>query len=241
MSAVTQQRIAEELKSEREALTAYLRSIPEAAWDKESLCDGWTIKDLMAHVVGIASDVANRRLDGVGSPEQNERQVSERKDATPSDLLDEWSREGKLLEDGILELDEAFWTAPYTEGFNVGQALQRMVEDIWVHAQDVRIPLGDEATKSAGTISTLEVGSRELGIRLPAYAPDVGTLTIDVGDYSSETKGAGSTDVRITGDAVALALVQTGRISLENAIRNKQLDVEPVVDGLAKALNFYAP
>lgn len=51
---VTQQRIADELRNEREALTSYLGSIPEAAWDKQSLCEGWTVRDLMAHVVGIA-------------------------------------------------------------------------------------------------------------------------------------------------------------------------------------------
>ena len=64
---VTQQRIADELRSEREKLTSYLESLPEAAWDKESLCEGWTVRDLFAHVVGVASDVANRRLEGVGT------------------------------------------------------------------------------------------------------------------------------------------------------------------------------
>jgi hypothetical protein len=36
MPEVTRDRIARELREERESLTAYLESLPEAAWDKQS-------------------------------------------------------------------------------------------------------------------------------------------------------------------------------------------------------------
>jgi uncharacterized protein (TIGR03083 family) len=239
---VTQARIADELQAEREALTAYLESLPEAAWDKQSLCEGWTVKDLMAHTVGIAADVANRRLDGVGSPEANQRQVDERKDRTPRELLDEWADQGKLLEDGVRVLEDDFWNAPYTDNFNVGQALQRMVEDIWVHGQDIRIPLGDPTTTSPALVSTLEVASRDLANRLPRLAPDVGAVTIDAGDFSSAVEGPGSVDVTIKGDPVTLGLVSTGRIPLGEAVADGKLTVSPKVpDGLAAAINIYGP
>jgi uncharacterized protein (TIGR03083 family) len=239
---VTKERIADELRTERERLTAYLEGLPEAAWDKESLCEGWTVKDLMAHVVGIASDVANRRLDGVGSVEQNQRQVVERKGRSPRELLDEWKTEGALLEDGVRALDDEFWSAPYTENFNVGQALQRMVEDIWTHGQDIRIPLGDGTEFGPGTISTLEVGSRELEMRLPRLAPTVATLAIDAGDFSHTVLGPGELDVSISGDPVTLALVSTGRIPLEDAASDGSLKVEPQIPaGLGDAINIYGP
>jgi uncharacterized protein (TIGR03083 family) len=240
---VTQQRIADELKSEREALTRYLEELPEGAWDKQSLCEGWTIKDLMAHVVGIASDVANRRLEGVGTSEQNQRQVDERKSDTPHQVLDEWKQEGELLEQGVRDLDDDFWNAPYTDNFNVGHALQRMVEDIWVHKQDIRLALGEDIdTAGPGPRSTLEVASRDLFNRLPRLAPDVRSVTINVGDYTSNVKGTGSVDVAITGDAGTLALVSTGRISLDEATRDGTLSVTPDAPaGLADALNIYGP
>ncbi|HYZ90783.1 MAG TPA: maleylpyruvate isomerase family mycothiol-dependent enzyme [Actinomycetota bacterium] len=238
---VTQQRIADELKHEREQLTAYLRALPDGAWDKDSLCEGWTIHDVMAHAIGIASDVANRRLDGVGSPEQNQRQVDERKDRSPKELLDEWDDQGTLLEQGILELDDQFWNAPYSPGFNVGQALQRMVEDIWVHAHDVRLPLGDDPFGGPGLQSTLEVAAREWENRLPTHAPTVGSLDVQTGDFTASAPGAGDTAVKVTGDAVTLALVSTGRIPLDTAIADGKLSVEPKPDGLAAALNIYAP
>ena len=239
---VTQQRIAEELRAERERLTRYLETLPEAAWDKQSLCEGWTVRELMAHVVGIASDVANRRLDGVGTEEQNQRQVDERKDRSPREILAEWAEEGKLLEDGVRVLEDDFWNAPYTENFNVGQALQRMVEDIYVHGHDVRIPLGDDPVDGPGMISTLEVASRDLYNRLPRLAPEVGLVSIQTGEFASTVTGPGKTDVRISGDPITLALVSTGRVNLSDAIADGELSVEPEVPaGLADAINIYGP
>ena len=242
MAEVTKERIARELRAERESLTAYLESLPEAAWDKQSLCSDWTIKQLMAHTIGIASDVANRRLEGVGSPEANQRQVDEREQRTPRELLDEWAAEGKLLEDGIVDLDDEFWNAPYTDNFTVGQALQRMVEDIWVHGQDIRIPLGDDTTSGPALISTLEVGSRDLENRLPRLAPDVRTVTIQAGAFSSSVPGPGTKDVTVSGDPITLGLVSTGRIPLADAVKEGKLTVSPdAPSGLADAINIYGP
>lgn len=236
---VTQQRIADELKTERERLTAYLEALPDGAWDKESLCDGWTVKDVMAHAIGIASDVANRRLDGLGSAEQNQRQVDERKERSPKELLDEWNDQGTLLEQGILELDDEFWNAPYAPGFNVGQALQRMVEDIWVHAHDVRIPLGDEPIAGPGLQSTLEVATREWENRLPTHAPTVKSLDVEAGDFKASVPGPGDTTVKVTSEPITLALISTGRITVDKAVADGKLSVEPLPDGLADALNIY--
>jgi uncharacterized protein (TIGR03083 family) len=239
---VTQQRIADELRTERERLTSYLEALPEGAWDKESLCEGWTVKEVMAHAIGIAADVANRRLDGVGTAEKNQEQVDARRDRSPTELLDEWREQGALLEQGILELDDTFWTAPYTENFNVGQALQRMVEDIWVHGHDIRIPLGDELVGGPGLRSTLEVATREWQVRLPKFAPEVGSLEIDTSELSDTVKSSGSAAVKIAGDPITLALVSTGRIPLEEAASSGKLSVEPSIPGgLSEAINIYGP
>jgi uncharacterized protein (TIGR03083 family) len=239
---VTQTRVADELKSERERLTAYLEALPEGAWDKESLCDGWTVHDVMAHAIGIASDVANRRLDGIGSPEQNQRQVDERRGRSTRELLDEWNDQGAVLEESIRVLDDEFWNAPYTENFTVGQALQRMVEDIWVHSHDIRIPLGDEPLAGPGLYSVLEVAAREWQVRLPRLAPQVGSLDVEAGDFASSVPGAGDTVVKITGEPITLALVSTGRISLDEAIGDGKLSAEPSVPaGLGDAINIYGP
>ena len=51
-----------------------------------------------------------------------------------------------------------------------------------------------------------------------------------------------SQDIKISGDPIALALVSTGRIRIEDAIADGELRVSPEVpEGLAEALNIYAP
>jgi uncharacterized protein (TIGR03083 family) len=237
---VTQARIADELRVERERLASYLESLPEEAWERDSLCEGWTVRELMAHVVGVASDVAHRRLEGVGTPEQNQRQVDERRGRCPRELLDEWRETGKLLEDGVLALDDELWTAPYSENFTVGQALQRMVEDIYVHGLDVRLALGDAPVEGPGLRSTLEVAEREWQGRIPRLAPDVGALHVSAGDFETTVPGPGSVEVKISGDQIALALVATGRRTLDAAVADGRLTVEPPAPAaLGEAINIY--
>lgn len=39
------------IHTEREALATALAGLPEEAWDHESLCPGWTVKDVAAHII----------------------------------------------------------------------------------------------------------------------------------------------------------------------------------------------
>jgi uncharacterized protein (TIGR03083 family) len=240
---ITQKDVAEGIRAEREALVAYLEDLPEAAWDKPSACDGWTVRDMVAHLIGNAKDVAEQNVEGAGSPEYNQRQVDERAGRSPAELLEEWAVQGPLLEQGILALDDDFWNAPYLELGTVGEAVQRLLEDIWVHAMDIRLPLGEEATTGPGLDATFDTMARELKIRCPRLAPDVGKVAIEADGYSrSVTIGDGSGHVKVAGDPVTLALVGTGRISLERAADDSVITVEPSIPaGFADAFNIYGP
>ena len=237
---VTQQQVSDELHQGRETLAAYLKALPEADWDGPTLCEGWSVKDLMAHAIGIQADVAAQRLDGIGTPEENQRQVDERATKSPADLLAEWDAEGKNLEEAILALPDEMWNLEFTPNFTIGQSLQRMVEDIWVHEQDIRIPRGEQPTGGFGNVATLEVASRDLENRLPVHAPAVGKVSINAGDFSSVVAGPGNESVDIDGDPITLGLVSTGRISLADAVKDGKLFVSPnAPDGLAEAINIY--
>jgi uncharacterized protein (TIGR03083 family) len=50
----------------------------------------WTVHELIAHVVGVASDATSGRMDGAISEAWTERHVAERRDRELSDLLAEW-------------------------------------------------------------------------------------------------------------------------------------------------------
>src|SRR5205809_12738 len=167
---VTQKELAAAMRDERERLVRYLESVPETAWDKPSLCEGWTVKDLVAHLVGNAADMVAQKFDGAGSPEYNQRQLDERAGHSAAELLAEWAEQGPAFEAGIEILDDNFWNTPYLEFGTVGEALQRLVEDIWVHGQDIRIPLGDSPTAGPGLDATLDCIARELPKRCARLA-----------------------------------------------------------------------
>ncbi|BBY56973.1 maleylpyruvate isomerase family mycothiol-dependent enzyme [Mycolicibacterium sarraceniae] len=52
----------------------------------------WTVHELLAHLVGCASDAISGRLDGVTSDEWTARQVRERRRNSVGQLMDEWDR-----------------------------------------------------------------------------------------------------------------------------------------------------
>ncbi|MEQ8841359.1 MAG: maleylpyruvate isomerase family mycothiol-dependent enzyme [Acidimicrobiales bacterium] len=53
-------------------------------------CPGWTARDVVAHVVGLASDVVSGRTSGYAGPEWTEAQVRARSGDSIPDMLAEW-------------------------------------------------------------------------------------------------------------------------------------------------------
>lgn len=125
--------IAAAVKREREKLLSDLRVIDRDAWDAQSLCDEWRVRDVVGHLIRlgdyykglhrITRDLLrsglrlNRALSGAG------RRVG---NAPPDELLDR-------LEDARYEETLVFRTHP--------QPLFALAEWI-VHGQDIRRPLG---------------------------------------------------------------------------------------------------
>ncbi|WP_253671323.1 maleylpyruvate isomerase family mycothiol-dependent enzyme [Streptoalloteichus tenebrarius] len=54
-------------------------------------CPEWTVREMLAHVVGVAADVVNQRMDGAPGPEWTVRQVEERRDRSVAEDLAEWA------------------------------------------------------------------------------------------------------------------------------------------------------
>lgn len=61
----------------------------------------WTVHELLAHLVGGASDAATDRMDGVTGEQWTERHVGERRHHSVDELLAEWDRVGPQVEDGL--------------------------------------------------------------------------------------------------------------------------------------------
>jgi uncharacterized protein (TIGR03083 family) len=92
---------------------------------------GWAVRDVLAHVVGLAADLNAQRFpdgDDIAGATWTTRQVEARRATSIADIVDEWDREAPTFEDGLRLFG-------YEEG-------SHFVADLHAHHQDVRGALG---------------------------------------------------------------------------------------------------
>jgi len=63
----------------------------------------WTVREVLAHLVGGAADAASGRLDGVTSEQWTARHVDERRRHSVDELLAEWDRVGRAAESTLTD------------------------------------------------------------------------------------------------------------------------------------------
>lgn len=181
--------------AERQALIADLDNLDDAQWAQPSLCPGWTVHDVVAHLVdvaestrlGFARDMISARFD---FDKQNANGITRVK-TTPQKTL------------------QRLKTAAHRTTTPIAPIDTRIVEEI-VHGEDIRRPLGftrdyppeaiERAIRQQVRTSTKFGGAKELvaGHRLVATDYDLGV-------------GGGR---EIHGTAIELLLAVSGRNDL---------------------------
>ena len=92
----------------RERVSELVRSLPEAELALEvPACPGWSVRDLVAHLVGVADDSLRGNVDGLGSKEWTSAQIQARADRTLEQLLEEWEATEAELRPALAELHPA--------------------------------------------------------------------------------------------------------------------------------------
>ncbi len=89
---------------------------------------GWRVRDVLAHVRGIAEDVRTGNLTGVATDPWTAAQVERHRATSVLDLIEGWSADAVQL--------EAILSSPQ------GEAVGRAVIDVHTHEADVRGALG---------------------------------------------------------------------------------------------------
>ena len=84
---------------------------------------GWTVRDVVAHLAGVAADVTAGRIDGAGTPPWTARQVAERADVPMAEIVQEWRGLGPSVDPVV-------------------SAAPRIAFDALVHEQDLRCAVG---------------------------------------------------------------------------------------------------
>jgi uncharacterized protein (TIGR03083 family) len=108
-------------------------------WTRETRCTGWQVRDVAGHVVGQAIDTVTGAT-GTRTPDD---QAAALRGESPSAL----AARLLALTDSIVELatalDDAAWSAPSpAPGLTLGQGVHALLNDAYVHGDDVRAALG---------------------------------------------------------------------------------------------------
>jgi uncharacterized protein (TIGR03083 family) len=180
-------------RDERADLVAFLSTLTPQQWQQPSLCAGWTIKDVVAHIISYDElskwGVAKRLVRG-GFVRSNQIGVDEYASLSPGQLVD-------FLTDHLVP-----------RGLTAGFGGMIALVDGTVHHQDLRRPLGLPRTIPAERLLAvlqrvpsnprLGAGRRIRGLRLRA-------TDVDWAHGSGE---------EVTGTGEALLMAMTGRPSV---------------------------
>ncbi|WP_062981035.1 maleylpyruvate isomerase family mycothiol-dependent enzyme [Nocardia anaemiae] len=180
--------------AERAGLVELLAPLSEAEWDHPSLCDGWRVRDVVAHIVLSARASLGWILINVirarGSLDRAIRDTAIRHAdrSTTQQLLGE-------LRDSIDARVTAIGTTP----------ADRLM-DLLVHGQDIAVPLG--ITRDMPVTAARLAINRIWTTDAPFHARKKFTGHRLVATDTDWSAGAGST---VTGPVAALLMIVTGR------------------------------
>ena len=156
----------------------------------------WRIHDVLAHVVGITSDILAGHMDGVASDAWTAAQVDARSDTPTLELLDEWTSNAAQVE-------------PMLPGF--GTAAGQMIADAATHEHDIRAALGRPDARESDAV---HIGSAWMAqwMGLAHTNAGHGALRIET-DLWTETYGDGEPATTLGASAFELLRAATGRRS----------------------------
>ena len=159
----------------------------------------WRVRDVVAHLTGVTSDILSGNLEGVGTDSWTEAHVAARRDRSISDIVDEWRRNGERVDSMI----DDFPPDP----------VQQLITDSATHEHDIRGALGsrDERESDAVVIAF----NWMLGfVGAARAAHDAGALAVETGE-GSRVVGEGDATATLRADRFELFRSMTGRRSLD--------------------------
>jgi len=248
------------LTRQRRRMQSMLRELTDEQWMAASRCERWTVRDVVAHLVGVnAFWHASVRAGIAGTPTRvlgafdpvttPLLMVDSMSALTAADVLTEFQSTNDAFLDIVAGLTGAQWST--TAETPVGHVPLRLLAqhalwDCWIHERDIAVPLGIPTTNEADEVesclkyaaaigATLEAG---LGRATPgsfavaASDPQV-MFVVEVDDSVSIRNDLESVDVpRLRGDAVTLTEVLSLRAPIPPAV---PIEWKQFLEGLSTA------
>jgi uncharacterized protein (TIGR03083 family) len=218
---LSRKEVVEGLIQELESFGELIGPLDPAAWASPTRCEGWSVADVAAHVVGTMADVVGGRLECLGSPEVTAREVAERRGRAPAEVAAELAAVRTVTAELADAFDDEAWAAPAPGGYDgsLGEGVETLWYDAYLHGEDIRAALGRPPARGAGLRPSVHHVARILGQR--GWGP--ATFSFD----DVDTVAVGSGGPSFDGDALPFLLVATGR-------------ADPGELGLDATVNIYA-
>ncbi|MFJ2509213.1 maleylpyruvate isomerase family mycothiol-dependent enzyme [Arthrobacter citreus] len=178
---------------ERRALIADLEDLPEDAWQRPSLCPGWSVHDVLAHLVDTARTTRLGFLRGMvrarfDFDRSNADGVRKHRGSSPAETL------------------EAFRSVQHRTSGPPAPRATRLVEAV-VHGEDIRRPLGIVRSYSPGAVDAALAYQAKTSVKLGGGRELLDGLSL-AADDGGFRHGSGD---EVRGSTLALLLAVSGR------------------------------
>ena len=170
----------------------------------------WTVKDLIAHVAGIAADMVAGNVADAGRPEWTAAQIEAARESSLEDVLAAWEASSTVVEP-LLD------TIPPT-------AAALTIGDLVVHEHDLRGAFGDRGGRDTERLTiALAAYVRRFGKRVK----DAGLPTVRVvGGANEWNAGLDTPEIELRDDPFEIFRAITGRRT-KDEIRKLGWDADP--------------
>jgi uncharacterized protein (TIGR03083 family) len=247
---------------QRHRFQAMLEDLGDEQWSAASRCDGWTVQDVVAHLVGVntfwhasiragLAGAPTRIMGGFDPVTTPALMVSAMRELTPGEVLDQFAASNEAFLGALTALDDEGW-ATVAEA-PVGHITVRVLAhhalwDCWIHERDIALPLGftppavaDELRSSLRYAGALNAAYLILAGQTFAEVVSVETsdsplrFIMDVGQSVTVSDDVGPGDAPcLRGPAVSLIEALSVRGPLPASIPSRWRDL---LAGLATAFN----
>ena len=190
---------AAEYRAARERMVDLVAHVAEStAATPVAACPAWTVKDLFAHVTGIATDLSAGNLPQGDTQAWVDRQVAERRGISLDAVIEEWTSVAPTFESMIDERPRRWWGLTY---------------DTVVHEHDLRTALGVGGARRGGGVAL----AARYGLRLVAgdlAARGLGAVEVVI-DGELFLVGEGAVRLRVEGTAFEMLRTLGSRRTLD--------------------------
>lgn len=216
---------------QRRRLAGLLAALDDEQWVTPSRCEGWTVRDVISHLVStnqfwafsIAAGLGGEpsrflaSFDPVASPAQL---VDAARSQPPSEVLDQFVATNEALAQAVDQIGDRWSTLAEAPPGHVALngVVLHALWDSWIHERDIALPLGldqvEEADELTGTLAyaaalspafAASLGSGRQGtVAVVATDPDI-RLVVEAGESVVVRSGDAPADTfALTGSAVEL-------------------------------------